>query len=86
MKSLRLETPETEFVLNIPVKEDHSLSVEAPPGSYVLFNAEINLVIPFSVCLRDILPISGMGHLPIEAHFLVHYMKITVVAICGAFL
>jgi uncharacterized protein len=78
MKELDLEAPEVpsplNLFMNIPVKEDHSLSFEAPvstPGSYVLFKAEMDLVIAFSACPQDILPINGVGHMPTEAHFLV---------------
>ena len=78
MKTLGLEPPEVpsplNLFMNIPVKEDHSLSFDPPvsaPGGYVLFKAEMDLVIAFSACPQDILPINGVGHLPTEAHFLV---------------
>lgn len=78
MKELGLEPPEVpsplNLFMNIPVKPDHSLSFDPPvstPGSYVLFKAEMDLVIAFSACPQDILPINGVGHLPTEAHFLV---------------
>ena len=78
MKELGLEPPEVPSPLNlfmdIPVKEDHSLSFDPPvssPGSYVVFKAEMDLVIAFSACPQDILPINGVGHLPTEAHFLI---------------
>jgi uncharacterized protein YcgI (DUF1989 family) len=78
MKELGLEPPEVpsplNLFMNIPVKEDHSLSFDPPvssPGSYVVFEAEMDLVIAFSACPQDILPINGVGHLPTEAHFLV---------------
>jgi uncharacterized protein YcgI (DUF1989 family) len=60
--------------MNIPVKPDRSLSFEAPvstPGSYVALRAEMDLVIAFSACPQDILPINGVGHMPTEAHFTV---------------
>ena len=60
--------------MNIPVKPDRSLSFEAPvstPGSYVALRAEMDLVIAFSACPQDILPINGIGHLPTEAHFVI---------------
>ena len=78
MKSLGLEAPEVpsplNLFMNIPVKEDRSLSFEAPvstPGSYVLMKAEMDVVMAFSACPQDILPINGVGHLPTEAHYLV---------------
>jgi uncharacterized protein len=56
MKSFGLEAPEAPGSLNfmnIPVKEDHSSRFEAPvstPGCYVLFKAEMDLVIALSIC------------------------------------
>ena len=73
-----MEVPEVpsplNLFMNIPVKEDRTLSFEAPvstPGSYILFRAEMDLVIAFSACPQDILPINGVGHLPTEAHFFI---------------
>jgi uncharacterized protein len=78
MRELGLEAPEVpqplNVFMNIPVKEDHSLSWAAPvstPGSYIKFRAEMDLVIVFSACPQDILPINGVGHLPTEAHYLI---------------
>jgi uncharacterized protein YcgI (DUF1989 family) len=78
MREIGLEAPETpspfNLFMNIPVKPDRSLSFEAPvstPGSYIAFKAEMDLVIAFSACPQDILPINGIGHLPTEAHFTV---------------
>ena len=78
MKDLGLEPPEVpsplNLFMNIPVKPDRSLSFDPPvstPGSYVLFRAEMDLVVAFSACPQDVLPINGVGHLPTEAHFLV---------------
>lgn len=78
MESLGLQAPEVpsplNLFMNIPVKPDHSLSFDPPvstPGSYVLLKAEMDLVIAFSACPQDILPINGVGHLPTEAHFII---------------
>jgi uncharacterized protein YcgI (DUF1989 family) len=78
MGALGMEVPEVpsplNLFMNIPVKEDRTLSFEAPvstPGSYILFRAEMDLVIAFSACPQDILPINGVGHLPTEAHFFI---------------
>ena len=78
MKALGLEAPEVpsplNLFMNIPVKADRTLSFEAPvstPGSYVSLKAEMDLVIVFSACPQDILPINGVGHLPTEAHYLI---------------
>ena len=76
MHDLGLEPPETpspfNLFMNIPVHADGSLSFEAPvstPGSFLALRAEMDLVIAFSACPQDILPINGVGHLPTEAHF-----------------
>ena len=76
MQELGLEAPETpsplNLFMNIPVHADGSLSFEPPvstPGSYVVMRAEMDLVIAFSACPQDILPINGVGHPPTEAHF-----------------
>lgn len=78
MQEIGLDSPETpsplNLFMNIPVHADGSLSFEPPvstPGSYVALRAEMDLVIVFSACPQDILPINGVGHLPTEAHFTV---------------
>jgi len=48
------------------------LAWEAPvstPGSYVVLRAEMDLVVAFSACPQDILPINGVMRAPTEAHF-----------------
>lgn len=76
MHALDLVAPETpsplNLFMNIPVQADRSLSFEAPvstPGSHVALRAEMDLVIAFSACPQDILPINGMNRAPTEAHF-----------------
>ena len=78
LKDIGLASPETpsplNLFMNIPVQPDHSISFEPPvstPGSYVSLRAEMDLVIAFSACPQDILPINGVGHPPTEAHFTV---------------
>ncbi len=59
--------------MNIPWTADGMLSFEAPPrplaGGYVRLRAEMDLVIAFSACPQDILPINGKAGKPVEAHF-----------------
>jgi uncharacterized protein YcgI (DUF1989 family) len=43
----------------------------SPPGSYVRFRAEMDLVVVFSACPQDILPINGVTGRTTEAHFCV---------------
>ncbi len=76
MQAIGLQAPETpsplNLFMNIPVHDDDTLSFDPPvstPGSYVLLQAEMDLIVAFSACPQDILPINGVGHLPTEAHF-----------------
>ncbi len=74
--ALGLTPPETpsplNLFMNIPVARGVALSFEpaiAPPGSYVSLRAEMDLVIAFSACPQDIIPINGLHLKPTEAHF-----------------
>ena len=76
MSEIGLRAPETpspfNLFMNIPVHADGSLSFDPPvstPGSYVALRAEMDLVIAFSACPQDVLPINGKGLKPTEAHF-----------------
>jgi uncharacterized protein len=56
--------------MNIPVAPDGRidfLPTVAKPGDYVLLRAELNVIMAFSACPQDILPINGTR--PVEAHF-----------------
>lgn len=51
-----------------------TLSFEPPvstPGSYVVLQAAMDLVIAFSACPQDILPLNGTERQPTEAHFVI---------------
>jgi uncharacterized protein len=74
--ALGLKPPETpsplNLFMNIPVTGGVALSFEpaiAPPGSYVSLRAEMDLVIVFSSCPQDIIPINGLNLTPTDAHF-----------------
>lgn len=76
MRELGLHAPETpspfNLFMNIPVRADGTLSFEPPvstPGSHVSLRAEMDLVIAFSACPQDILPINGAARRPTDAHF-----------------
>jgi uncharacterized protein len=60
--------------MNIPWDEAGGLRFAAPPqrqpGSYVVFRAEMDLIIAFSACPQDVLPINGRACRPLEAHFM----------------
>jgi uncharacterized protein YcgI (DUF1989 family) len=78
MAGLGLTPPEVpsplNLFMNIPWTAEGGLSFDPPvstPGSYVVLRAEIDLVIAFSACPQDILPINGRGRRPTEAHFMV---------------
>jgi uncharacterized protein YcgI (DUF1989 family) len=58
--------------MNIPWTENGALSFEEPvtqPGDYVVLRAEQDVIVSFSACPQDILPINGRQSAPTEAHF-----------------
>lgn len=76
MDALGLEAPETpsplNLFMNIPWSADGALAFEPPltrPGDYVVLEANLDLVIAFSACPQDILPVNGKAGRPTEAHF-----------------
>ena len=79
MAELGLEAPEVPsplyLFMNIPWTSDGTLGFAAPPrpilGGAVSLRAEMDLVIAFSACPQDILPINGKAGKPVEAHFTV---------------
>jgi uncharacterized protein YcgI (DUF1989 family) len=78
LAELGLTPPKTpaplNLFMNIPWTATGDLSFEPPvstPGCYVVLHAEIDLVVAFSACPQDILPINGRAGKPVEAHFVV---------------
>ncbi len=76
LRDIGLTPPETpsplNLFMNIPWTPAGDLSFQAPvstPGCYVRLRAEMDLVIAFSACPQDILPINGTAGKPTEAHF-----------------
>jgi len=74
--ALGLAVPATpsplNLFMNIPWTADGRLSWGEPvstPGSYVGFRADMDLVVAFSACPQDILPINGRTGRTTEAHF-----------------
>ncbi len=58
--------------MNIPWAPDGSLSLKPPistPNRYIRLRAEMDLIIAFSACPMDLLPINGLAGKPTEAHF-----------------
>ena len=73
---LGLTPPETpsplNLFMNIPWEADGGLAFAEPvskKGDYVLFEANLDIIVAFSACPQDILPINGTTHAPMEAHF-----------------
>jgi uncharacterized protein len=78
LAELGLKVPATpsplNLFMNIPWTAEGGLAWGEPvstPGSYVRLRAEIDLVIAFSACPQDILPINGVTGKTTEAHFAV---------------
>jgi uncharacterized protein YcgI (DUF1989 family) len=76
MYEVGLTVPETpspfNVFMNIPWTDEGELSFDPPeskPGDYVMLEAQMDLVIVFSACPQDILPINGRQRTPVEAHF-----------------
>jgi uncharacterized protein YcgI (DUF1989 family) len=58
--------------MNIPVGPDGGVSFLPPvstPGSSIKLRADMDLVIAFSACPQDMIPINGRDCIPTEAHF-----------------
>tara|TARA_Y100000588_G_scaffold254005_1_gene268531 strand:- start:538 stop:1182 length:645 start_codon:yes stop_codon:yes gene_type:complete len=73
---LGLTPPETpsplNLFMNIPWTEKGALGFEPPVskrGDYVVLKAEFDLVIAFSACPQDMVPVNGADQQPTEAHF-----------------
>jgi len=76
LAELSLKVPATpsplNLFMNIPWTAEGRLAWGEPvstPGSYVRFRAEMDLVVAFSACPQDILPINGVTGKTTEAHF-----------------
>jgi uncharacterized protein YcgI (DUF1989 family) len=76
LAELGLEPPETppplNLFMNIPAAADGTLSFQpsiAGPGSHVVLCAERDLIVVFSACPQDIVPINGVDCVPKDAHF-----------------
>ncbi len=57
--------------MNIPVATDGAIAWEPPasrPGDAVTFEATMDVVVAFSACPQDIIPINGAACTPVEAH------------------
>jgi uncharacterized protein YcgI (DUF1989 family) len=73
---LGLEPPEIpaplNMFMNIPVGPGGAISWEpaiAGPGSHVILRAEMDLILVFSACPQDIVPINVLDRIPKDVHF-----------------
>jgi len=60
--------------MNIPVAGGRYVSFQPPvcaAGQYIAMRASMDLIIAFSACPQDLLPINGVDRTPTEAHFTV---------------
>jgi uncharacterized protein len=67
-----LVPPPLNLFMNIPLAADGTLSFQpslARPGNHVALRAERDLIIVFSACPQDIVPINGADCVPKDAHF-----------------
>lgn len=79
LAELGLVPPDTpsplNLFMNIPWTAEGTLSFAAPPrpmpGGHVKLRAEMDIVIAFSACPQDILPINGRAGRPVDAHFII---------------
>jgi len=79
LAALGLTAPEVpsplNLFMNIPWTAEGVLDFAPPPrptpGGYVRLRAEMDVVVVFSACPQDILPINGVAAKPVEAHFTV---------------
>ena len=69
------ETPAPlNLFMNIPVIDGRRLAFQPPvcrPGQFIALRAAMDLIIAFSACPQDIIPINGADCKPTEAHFTV---------------
>jgi len=76
LAELGVKPPDTPSPLNLFMNifwmSDGSLSLEPPvstPNCYIRLRADLDLIIAFSVCPMDLLPINGLAGKPTEGHF-----------------
>lgn len=76
LATLELNPPEVpsplNLFMNIPISGDGSISFEAPtstPGSHVSLCAEMDLIVAFSACPQDMVPVNGVDCVPSDAHY-----------------
>jgi len=67
------ETPSPlNLFMNIPIDGDGAVSFEPPiskAGSSVSLRAEMDLIVAFSACPQDLVPVNGAACVPTDAHY-----------------
>ncbi|MSO73999.1 MAG: urea carboxylase-associated family protein [Alphaproteobacteria bacterium] len=68
-----METPAPlNLFMNIPIAADGTMRFEptlSRPGDYVMFRAEYDVIVVFSACPQDMVPINGRDMVPRDAHY-----------------
>ncbi len=60
--------------MNVPINPDGTVTRLPPssrPADYMVFRAEMDLIVVFSACPQDITPINGLMRKPTDAHYAV---------------
>lgn len=76
MKAIGENCPEVPCPLNLfqnsPVDDAGRIEFRTPvseAGQYISLRAEMDLIVVFSACPQDLIPVNGQGCVPTEAHF-----------------
>lgn len=78
MKAIGENCPEVPCPLNLfqnsPVDDAGRIEFRTPvseAGQYISLRAEMDLIVVFSACPQDLIPVNGQGCVPTEAHFVI---------------
>lgn len=78
LNALGLEPPEVpsplNLFMNVPVSDGRSIAFEAPvsrPGDHVTLRAEMDVVLVFSACPQDMVPVNGEYMTVTDAHYVI---------------
>jgi uncharacterized protein len=76
MKEVEAKLPETpsplNLFMNIPVLDGNRVEFRPPeskPNQYIALRAEMDLIVAFSACPQDKVPVNGLACTPTDAHF-----------------
>lgn len=71
LKRVVMPSPFNLF-MNIPVTRENKVSFDPPvtkPGDSISLRAEMDVIVAFSACPQDMVPINGVDCKPVEAHY-----------------